>query len=169
MNKLCPSCDTTKSVNLFSRNSSRYDGLQSHCKKCRAERRKSDYVQNKDRELLVNKIWAESNPEVVKKKAKKYRQSPHGNLYYRVKDAKRRASKLNATPEWLTKEHHEQIKLVYAHAKECELLTGDKYHVDHIIPLQGKNVSGLHVPWNLQVLPADINIKKSNSYGEDTF
>jgi hypothetical protein len=79
------------------------------------------------------------------------------------------ASKLNATPNWLTQEHHDQIKLIYAHAKECELLTGDKYHVDHIVPLQGENVSGLHVPWNLQVLPADINIKKSNSYGEETF
>ena len=169
MNKFCSSCETTKNVNLFSRNSSRYDGLQSHCKECRAERRKSDYVQNKDRELLINKIWAESNPEAVKKKAKKHRQSTHGRLYYRVKDAKRRASKLNATPSWLTEEHHDQIKLLYAHAKECELLTGDKYHVDHIVPLKGENVSGLHVPWNLQVLPADINIKKSNSYGKDTF
>ena len=164
MEKYCPNCDTTKNVALFSRNSTRRDGLQSHCKECRAKRRKADYQSKKDRELEVNKVWAENNPEACKKKAKKHRQSPNGKVYYRAKCAAFRASKLNATPKWLTKDHWEQIKLFYQHAKECEMLTGDKYHVDHVVPLNGENVSGLHVPWNLQVLPADINIAKSNNY-----
>lgn len=113
---------------------------------------RAKYLENVEAERKRRSDWKKNNKHLVCAQA-----------------AKRRSSKLNATPEWLTKEHHEQIKLIYAHAKECELLTGERYHVDHIIPLQGENVSGLHVPWNLQVLPADINIKKSNSYGKDTF
>ena len=71
---------------------------------------------------------------------------------------------MQATPPWLNYDHKQEIEFTYSLAKECELLTGDQYHVDHIVPLQGENVCGLHVPWNLQVLPADINLKKSNSF-----
>ena len=80
-----------------------------------------------------------------------------------AKAAKRRSAKQKATPPWLTKEHFEEIQEFYTLAKELQwLFEGEKIHVDHITPLKGKSVCGLHVPWNLQLLPAKQNLKKSN-------
>jgi hypothetical protein len=69
--------------------------------------------------------------------------------------AKRRAQKLKATPPWLTVAQLLEIEEFYRNRPAG-------FHVDHIVPLQGENVRGLHVPWNLQYLPALENIKKSN-------
>ncbi len=82
--------------------------------------------------------------------------------YFLERAARRRASKLNATPPWLTKQDFEQIKELYEITKAFKLYTGEEYHVDHIIPLQGENVCGLHVPWNLQVISAKENLSKHN-------
>lgn len=67
----------------------------------------------------------------------------------------RRAAKQNASPQWLTKAQRAEIKRIY---QNCPA----GHHVDHIVPLRGRTVSGLHVPWNLQYLPAQENLKKGN-------
>lgn len=73
---------------------------------------------------------------------------------YRAKDAKYRASKLNRTPSWA---NLEKIKEFYLNCPKG-------YHVDHIIPLQGETISGLHVENNLQYLPASENLSKGNKW-----
>lgn len=84
---------------------------------------------------------------------------------YAAHCAKRRTDVSRATPPWLTDEHKEQILTVYRQCSEATFLTGKQHHVDHIFPLHGKTCSGLHVPWNLQVLPAIDNYKKNNLVG----
>ena len=79
-----------------------------------------------------------------------------------AKTAKRRSTKLNATPSWLTNEHKKEITEMYRSCLDISKQTGIKHHVDHIVPLKGKGVCGLHVPWNLQILTATENISKNN-------
>lgn len=86
--------------------------------------------------------------------------------YYRARrtalEMKRQAAKKQRTPSWLTQADWAEIEGKYHFAKVMEQITGQKYHVDHIEPLLGKDVSGLHVPWNLQVIPAKDNFAKGN-------
>ena len=79
----------------------------------------------------------------------------------RASGARRRAAELQRTPPWAD---HEAIRRVYQQAQEAALETGLSYHVDHIIPLQGRLVSGLHVHNNLQVLTALENSRKHNRF-----
>ena len=79
-----------------------------------------------------------------------------------AKSAKRHAIKLQRTPRWDPDAH--LIVAKYQVAAMLSKASGIPYHVDHIIPLQGKNVFGLHVFSNLRVIPSVQNIKKSNKY-----
>ena len=74
-----------------------------------------------------------------------------------ARQAKYNASKLNRTPPWADLN---KIKEIYDNCPEG-------YHVDHIVPLNGKYISGLHVENNLQYLPAVENVKKSNNFTLD--
>lgn len=67
-----------------------------------------------------------------------------------------------ATPKWLTKQERLQMRDLYVQARKMTELTRERYVVDHIVPLRGEEVCGLHVPWNLRVITQDENLKKSN-------
>jgi hypothetical protein len=173
--KKCKSCGVEKAEDQFSRNG-KY--RRNKCKECTRPQINKWYQENKDYHLENTKNWALANPDKRAGSYKKYRENNADKCRERCLSWQKRnpakvtalvseyrARKMRATPPWLSEEHKDQTLKIYEHARECEMLTGDKYHVDHTIPLKGENISGLHVPWNLQVLPADINIAKSNSHG----
>lgn len=152
--KICITCKINKSLENFSKDKSRKDGHHNSCKICNKIYRESnsDYF----REKLS--VWRMNNPEYASTWQK------HNIDKVNASSAKRRALKLRATPDWLTKDDLDAIESFYTLSKSIECNTGIKHHVDHIVPLQGENVCGLHVPWNLQILEASENIRKSNKF-----
>lgn len=78
---------------------------------------------------------------------------------YIARGGKRRAAKLRATVAWAD---IDAIKRIYLMAEKTSRETGIQHHVDHVIPLRGRNVSGLHVEYNLQIIPATQNRRKAN-------
>ena len=77
---------------------------------------------------------------------------------------KRKLDKLNRTPAWLTDDDFWMMSEMYHLAEIRTKTTGIVWHVDHVIPLRGKTVSGFHVPSNLRVITAQENMKKGNRY-----
>lgn len=96
--------------------------------------------------------------EARKARAKAWGKANPAYLAHQV--AMRRARLAQATPPWLTADHKRQIAALYREARERD----GTWEVDHEIPLRGRNVCGLHVPWNLRVIARSDNRKKSNSY-----
>lgn len=135
------------------------------------------YLNNKDKLLAYQANYNKANPKVVAALKDKWRllnkdkvaasqarynkANPHkANAIA----ARYRAAKILATPEW---SDLKQISIVYEYASLCSKVLKQDFHVDHIVPLRGKTVSGLHVPANLQVLDALANISKSNRQWPD--
>jgi hypothetical protein len=162
--KHCYKCLTFKLPTEFGNNKSRKDGLSDECKPCKrkqdreyaaknrevAKKRASEWYYNNykyalEQRKIIGKTWRLSNRDKNAAKSTRYR-----------------SNKLKAMPKWLTEEHHKQIESFYWLAKLQKELTDEKFHVDHIVPLKGKTVCGLHVPWNLQVIPELENIRKGN-------
>lgn len=111
----------------------------------------SSLERRKNRARGREKFRSEILPSIVA------RLSSRGSAY----TAKRRAAKLRATPSWA---NAAAIKTIYEEAKRLSILTGIPHHVDHIIPLQGSLVCGLHVENNLQILTASENSRKKNRF-----
>jgi len=120
------------------------------------------YYRNKEARLAKQKEAREKNPEYHRQKTNEWRKNNMG--YVLAANALRHANKLKRTPKWLSKEDKAKIKAIYAAARNLTVTTGQQHHVDHIIPLQGKLVSGLHVPNNLQILYWKENLSKKHNY-----
>jgi hypothetical protein len=178
MYKICSKCKEQKLFSEFNKNKSKNDGYSTQCKNCIQQY----YQINKANALLYQKEYYEANKDKILERVRDYQQSNKDarSIYmneYRESNkgkilalnAKRYTTKLKATPDWLSEIDYKDIEDFYKEAQHLELLTGQKYHVDHIVPLQGKNVCGLHVPWNLQVMPAKENLSKSNKLQEEYY
>jgi hypothetical protein len=108
-----------------------------------------------------DKKYRDANPAIVKARTATWKAANPDRL--KIYDAQRARAEKQATPPWLTVEQHAAMKAVYAEAKRLTEATGISYWVDHQIPLQGRTVRGLHVPWNLQILTAQDNLSKGIS------
>lgn len=162
--KVCSKCGIKKPLSDFYKDRARKDGHRPHCKKCKNAINKRWRDENWSKELETTKIWRKANRERRLITNTKWRKNNLGKDA--AKTAKRHAAKLQATPKWLTKSDYAMIEAFYVEARELTQATGIQYHVDHIIPLQGEGVRGLHVPWNLQVITAEENLRKYNKLEE---
>ena len=106
----------------------------------------------------TNRAWRLANVERVKSMKTKWRENNRGRL--RASLMARKESVKRATPRW-----SEPFFFEEAHdlAVRRELFTGIKWHVDHIEPINGRDVCGLHVPANIRVIPASLNTKKHSN------
>jgi hypothetical protein len=152
--KKCSCCKEEKSFSLFSKNISRKDGLHPSCKDCKNKGNQKYHSNNRDKESLYSKKYFKS--------VGKFQTAKICEI-----SARRRARKLQATPKWLSGSDLTAIKCKYSVAAMFNKYSDVRYAVDHIVPLQGKTVCGLHVPWNLQVIPVKDNLKKGNKLQEE--
>jgi hypothetical protein len=145
----CKSCHSSKYVRPWqSKNSEHYKLVVSHYSKTHPEQGRAKvhkhYLANKGKVLAYNKAWRKANLGIM-------------NAHH----ASRRAAKRHAKPFWV---NSDELKAVYLRCKEMTKSTGILHHVDHIVPLKNSLVCGLHVPWNLQIIPAILNHQKYNKF-----
>jgi hypothetical protein len=164
MIKHCWVCKENKEISLFGVNKSKSTGFASECKECKRIKDREYAAKNREKAKQRTKEWYDKNKEYAKQKFKEYGKKwrTENKDLNCAKSTKRRADSLQATPKWLSKEQFNEIKSIYSSAKELQKVFPWKQHVDHIVPLKGKDVCGLHVPWNLQILRAEANISKGN-------
>jgi len=146
-------------------------------------RQKRYALKNKEKVLLASKKWNQQNKEKMNDAAKRHYEKIKDNASFKEKNAlktrewskhnphkvaeisaKKRATKLQRQPKWLTYDQRQKIKEFYETARILSNSFEVNFHVDHIVPLRGKFVSGLHVPWNLTILTAEQNMAKSNKF-----
>ena len=129
---------------------------------------------NKDKTKEYSRQHYLGNKEKINERIKKYRfedrerwKKYRHEHYLNNRDKsieyaiERRGALRKQCPKWADKD---KIKEIYKEAQELTELFGIQFHVDHVVPLNGKLVMGLHVPNNLQILTAKENLEKGNKF-----
>jgi 5-methylcytosine-specific restriction endonuclease McrA len=167
--KTCIKCKENKVFDAFYKKKGTRDGFFQWCIACHklvtsarhADRRKTDPVFVVKEAKKVS-VWRKENPEKYQNTVQSYIKRNLPKLVAKAKFYRNR--KASRTPKWLSDSDLWMIEEAYELASLRTKITGFKWHVDHVLPLQGKLVSGLHTPYNLQVIPGRINQSKGNAF-----
>lgn len=163
MFKRCQTCKSEKPVDQFYKQAARgLYGVRGTCKSCDNAKKKEYRDLNKEAVLVMKKANYELNKEHHLAQKREYRQANKGKINALVALRKKRIKA--RTPAWLTDFDKLKMSCIYSVAAMLTRENKEPWHVDHIIPLQGRKVSGLHVPSNLQVMRGFENISKKNKY-----
>lgn len=185
--KKCTICGDLKEIVQFSVRKKPRPGINSVCKICDAARAAKWRASNRERHRAAGasyrarfpdrvketmRRWYEKNADYKKTAAREWRRLNSAKIACSRQQKKQqilagnrlREERLRlATPDWLDQPQKREIMACYVLAQAQSDVLGEKYDVDHVIPLKGRNFSGLHVPWNLQVLHGRKNRQKKNS------
>lgn len=152
------SCVDCLKVEWEKANVTRADYYREYNKSDAGQKAKRKYYEaNKD--AVIARAQARTDED--KRRYKKNHKINNPDMYKEMTSLRRRRFR-NATPSWLNANQKMEIRLKYRLAIELSRATGVRHAVDHIIPLHGEMVCGLHVPWNLQVITQEDNLKKYN-------
>jgi hypothetical protein len=170
--KICSTCKLEKAISEFFADQRKPGRYRARCKPCEKIAQDAYKAANPGKASKASIRWQKENREAGRRAQAKWRaenleQARQNEASYRkrnrpkmkAKGALYRAAQLRATPLWADRAKIEEF---YFAADFLGMVTGDWYHVDHIVPLQSKIVCGLHTEQNLQVLPASDNLRKSN-------
>jgi hypothetical protein len=194
--KTCVTCLNLKPLSDFYKRKDSPDGYRNDCKDCRKARSlanfynkheeicaknmetywkrkaqnpnlwKEVYAKNKEKSLATSKEYYQANREERIRAAVNWAKNNKGKANANKKAYK--ASKQRACPQWVRDDADLMwmMEEAYSLAALRTKMFGFSWHVDHVVPLRNSAVSGLHVPWNLQVIPGRDNCSKSNKFCE---
>jgi hypothetical protein len=159
--KACTKCGGVQPLSAFSVRKANGKPL-AQCKTCCVVSARRSALANPEKVRVNHEKWRGANPARRREIARTWASRNLANVL--ADTTKRRALLLNAVPPWADLS---AIAAVYAKAAEIKRDIGVEVHVDHIIPLRGRLVSGLHVANNLRIVTADENLRKRNNLIEE--
>lgn len=139
-------------------NEARAEYFQQYNQSDAGKEAKREYYERNRAEVIAR---AQARPLAEKREWQKTWKN-RNQLWVRADTKARRRKHRLATPKWLTRSQKKEIRQLYQIAMTMTKTTGEKYVVDHIVPLRSEIVCGLHVPWNLRVITHEENLTKSN-------
>lgn len=160
--KRCTKCGIEKDLTEFSVSKTCVSGYRSYCRECKNKQTRSYYYKNKEHHRSLSDSWAKDNADRIREIKADWKKR---NATWVIADNARRYSTYLTNTLQPTRELTDFVyEEAHALRKVRDSLFGFVWHVDHVIPLRGKLVSGLHVWNNFAVIPACVNYRKNNRY-----